>query len=142
MHIYESRCAMTRKEAREEAFILIFEKQFNNDSTDEILDMARQVRDIAPDDYIKAVFSGVYCNLDEIDSKISAAAIGWSLSRISKTVLAVLRLAIYEILFMPDIPDSVSINEAVEPLKKYATREDASYANGILSTVVKNKSND
>lgn len=133
---------MTRREAREEAFILIFEKQFNDDSTEDILELAKQVRDIVPDEYVKTVFSGVYCNLDEIDSRISAAAIGWSLPRISKTVLAVLRLAIYEILFMPDIPDSVSVNEAVELLKKYAAREDASYANGILSTVIKTKSND
>lgn len=132
---------MTRKEAREEAFILVFEKQFNPDSVEDILELAGEVRDLTPNDYIKTVFFGVYGNLEKIDEKISSASIGWSINRISKTVLAVLRLAIYEILFMDDIPVSVSINEAVELLKKYASKEDASYANGILSTVAKTAEN-
>lgn len=133
---------MTRKEAREEAFILIFEKEFNDDSLNDILEMAVQVRDFEPDDYINRVFFGVYENVEVIDSAISDNAVGWSIKRISKTALAVLRLAIFEIMFMADIPDSVSVNEAVELLKKYATKEDASFTNGILSTVIKNKAND
>ena len=128
---------MTRKEAREEAFILIFEKEFNNDSLDDILQCAVEVRDIEPDDYIKTVFFGVYENTAEIDAVIAEKAVGWSLQRISKTALAVLRLALYEIRFMEDIPESVSINEAVELCKKYATKEDASFVNGILASVVR-----
>lgn len=133
---------MTRKEAREEAFILVFEKEFNDDRLEDILEMAVQVRDFVPDDYIKKAFFGVYENLENIDSTISDCAVGWSIKRISKTALAVLRLAIFEINYMPEIPDSVSANEAVELLKKYATKEDASFTNGILSTVIKNKNND
>ena len=128
---------MTRKRAREEAFILIFEKVFNDCSIEEILDIAAEVRDLEPDDYINKVFYGVYDNLEEIDGFISENAVGWKISRISKTALAILRLAIYEIRFMEDIPNSVSINEAVELSKKYATTEDASFVNGILSTIVK-----
>ena len=126
---------MTRKQAREEAFILIFEKQFNDSSLQDILDLAVEVRDINPDDYIKNAFFGVYNNVGDIDEIISKNASGWSISRLSKTALAVLRLAVYEIKYMPDIPVAVSINEAVEILKKYATTEDAKYVNGILSTV-------
>ena len=126
---------MTRRQAREEAFILIFEKQFNDSSLEEILDLAMQVRDIKPDDYIKTAFFGVYDNVNDIDSIISANTSGWNIARLSKTALAVLRLAVYEIKYMPDIPVAVSINEAVEILKKYATIEDAKYVNGILSTV-------
>ena len=133
---------MTRKEAREEAFILVFEKEFNDDRLEDILEMAEQVRDFTSDDYIKKAFFGVYENLESIDATISDCAVGWSIKRISKTALAVLRLAIFEINYMPEIPDSVSANEAVELLKKYATKEDASFTNGILSTVIKNKSND
>ena len=59
------------------------------------------------------------------------------MGRISKTSLAILRLAVFEIKFMEDIPQSVSINEAVELCKKYATKEDASFVNGILASVVK-----
>ncbi len=128
---------MTRRQAREEAFILIFEKQFNDSPLDEILDLAVQVRDIKPDDYIKNTFFGVYDNVESIDKIISDNAVGWSINRLSKTALAVLRLSVYEIKFIDEIPAAVSINEAVEILKKYATKQDASFVNGILSTVAK-----
>ncbi len=132
---------MTRKQAREEAFILIFEKQFSSDELQDILDIAKQVRDINPDEYITKVFFGVYDNIETIDKIISEMAVGWSIKRISKTALAVLRLAIFEMKFMDDIPVSVSINEAVELTKKYATKDDASFVNGILATVSKQVEN-
>ncbi len=128
---------MTRKMAREEAFILIFEKAFNDATVDEILELAAEVRELEPDDYIKTVFSGVFQNIDCIDGIISENAVGWRIERISKTALSVLRLAIYEIKFYDEIPTSVSINEAVELCKKYATKEDASFVNGILASVAK-----
>jgi N utilization substance protein B len=128
---------MTRKQAREEAFILIFEKVFNDESVEEILELANEVRDLKADDYIKTVFKGVYENLETLDDTISQNAVGWSIGRISKTALCVLRLSLFEIKFMDDIPVSVSINEAVELCKKYATKDDASFVNGILSTVAK-----
>ncbi|MBR3908988.1 MAG: transcription antitermination factor NusB [Clostridia bacterium] len=128
---------MNRRQAREEAFILIFEKHFNTLTTDEILEIATEVRDLEPDDYIKSVFSGVYDNLEFLDNTISENSIGWKINRISKTSLCILRLAIFEIKFMDDIPVSVSINEAVELAKKYSTPEDASFINGILSSVSK-----
>ena len=139
VEIYESWCRMTRRQAREEAFILIFEKQFNDSSLDEILELAVECRDIKPDEYIKRIFFGVYDNLDKLDKTIADNAIGWSINRLSKTALAVLRLAIFEIMFCDDIEAAVSINEAVEILKKYATTDDAKYVNGVLSSVVKAK---
>ncbi|MBR6502794.1 MAG: transcription antitermination factor NusB [Clostridia bacterium] len=129
---------MTRKQAREEAFILVFEKEFNDDSLEEILSLAEEVRDIEADEYIKKVFFGVFQNLEDIDAIISQNAVGWSIKRITKTALAILRLAIYEVKYYDEIPVSVAINEAVELAKKYATQEDASFINGILSTVSKN----
>ena len=128
---------MTRKQAREEAFVLVFEKQFNNSSTDEILETAKVVRDLEPDDYILNVFRGVYEHAEELDGIVSEYSVGWSVGRISKTALCILRLAIYEMKYMDDIPVSVSINEAVELAKKYATPSDASFINGILSSVAK-----
>lgn len=128
---------MTRKMAREEAFILIFEKVFSKESIEEILEMAEEARDLVPDDYIKNVFGGVYDNLDELDGIISENAVGWKIERISKTALAILRLALFEMKYMEEIPVSVSINEAVEIAKKYATVEDSAFINGILSTVAK-----
>ena len=129
---------MTRRQAREEAFILIFEKAFNDDTVENILEVATETRDLTPNEYIKTVFAGVYEKLSEIDDIISQSSIGWSIKRISKTALCVLRLAIFEIKFMDEIPVAVSINEAVELCKKYATADDASFVTGILSTVAKN----
>ena len=128
---------MTRKQAREEAFILVFEKEFNNNGTDEILETAKEVRDLEPDEYINKVFPGVYEHIEEIDGLISENSVGWSIKRISKTALCILRLAIYEMKYFDEIPVSVSINEAVELCKKYATSDDASFVNGILATVSK-----
>lgn len=128
---------MTRKQAREEAFILIFEKEFNDDALEDIISLAEEVRDIKADEYVKKVFFGVFENIEKIDGIISQNAVGWSINRITKTALAILRLALYEIEFYDEIPVSVSINEAVELAKKYATKEDASFINGILSTVAK-----
>lgn len=128
---------MTRREAREEAFILIFEKQFNCDTLDDILALAVEVRDLEPDDYIKTVFYGTFERLSDLDEIISANSKGWQIGRLSKIALAILRLAIYEINYYEEIPVSVSINEAVELCKKYATKEDAAFVNGILSTVAK-----
>ena len=128
---------MTRKMAREEAFILIFEKIFSKQENEEILQLASEARNLEPDEYILTVFSGVSEQVEQIDEIISENTVGWKIDRISKTALAILRLAIYEMKFMDDIPVSVSINEAVEICKKYAAEADASFVNGLLSTVAK-----
>lgn len=128
---------MTRKMAREEAFILTFEKAFSSDDVGEIFEIAKEVRDLEPDEYIKRVFFGIFDNIEEIDGIISENAVGWKIGRISKTALSVLRLAIFEIKYCDDIPASVSVNEAVELCKKYATKEDSAFVNGLLSTVIK-----
>ena len=128
---------MTRKMAREEAFILIFEKAFSDSSVEEILEIAMEVRDIVPDDYIKNVFFGVFENVEELDAMISENAVGWKIERISKTALSVLRLSIFEILHIDDIPNAVSVNEAVELCKKYAAKEDSAFVNGLLGSVAK-----
>ena len=94
---------MTRKKAREEAFILIFEKAFNDNTVEEILEIAREVRDLESDDYINKVFFGVFQNIEEIDAIISDKAVGWKIARIAKTALSILRLAIYEIKYFDDI---------------------------------------
>jgi N utilization substance protein B len=129
---------MTRKEAREQVFILIFEKLFRDEPVETILEDAALVRDLEPEEYIRRVFCGAVEKSEEIDEMISAAAKGWSLNRISKTALAAMRLCIFEMLYCDDIPVSVSINESVEIIKKYATKEDATFANGILGTISRN----
>jgi len=128
---------MTRKEAREQAFVLIFEKMFRNDSPEEILEYAKEIREIQIDDYSKEVFLGVCEKCNELDDKISAHLKNWKIERISKVALAILRLAVYEIKFIESVPESVSINEAVELSKKFSVAEDASFVNGVLGNIVK-----
>ena len=128
---------LSRKQARENAFLLIFEKCFNDLPLEELLETAKNVRDFEADEYTETVFSGVYDNLEEIDSVIKEKAVGWKIERLSRVVLSLLRLSVYEITKMDDIPANVSVSEAVVLCKKYATEEDASYLNGILGAVVK-----
>ncbi len=128
---------LTRKQARENAFILIFEKTFNDCSLEELLDTAKSVGEFETDDYVEKVLSGVYGDVENIDGIISENAKGWKIDRISRVVLSLIRLAIYEILNMPEIPVNVSVSEAVVLCKKYATEEDAAYLNGILGTVAR-----
>ena len=128
---------MNRKNARENAFILIFEKIFRDDSIEDIIKDAIEARNFEYDDYVEKVFVGVFENLEEIDEKISANLKSWKISRISKVSLAILRLAVFEMLYMEDIPQGVSINEAVELAKKYSTQDDASFINGVLGALSK-----
>ncbi len=133
---------MTRKEARNQAFVLIFEKSINNESVEDILEAAKECRQFTEDEdgYTVRVFTGVFDNLDEIDGIISDnISKGWTINRISKVSLAILRLAIYEIKYMDDIPDAVSVDEAVELCKTYSVQDDAAFVNGVLGTVIRSK---
>lgn len=123
-----------RREDRENSFILIFEKLFSEDSIEEILSNAVLSRDLIVSDYAVEVAKGAYSNKDEIDEIIEKYARGWKISRISKVSLAILRLAIYEIKYLDEIPNGVSINEAVELAKTYANKDDPSFINGLLGS--------
>jgi len=128
---------MNRKKEREQAFYLIFEKCFSDDNIENILEIAQECRDFESTEYIKTVFTGVYNNVDEIDAIISKYSTGWKIDRISKVSLAILRLAIFEIKFLDDIPSGVSVNEAVELAKEFGLSEDASYVNGLLGAYIR-----
>lgn len=129
---------MTRHEARETAFIVLFEKLFRpDDSIDEIISSAEESEFFEANDYIRNVADKVSEKNGDIDAIIEKNLVGWTIKRISKVSLAVLRLAVCEILYFDDIPVSVSINEAVEITKKYSTEQDASFVNGVLGSVSK-----
>ncbi|MDO4743363.1 MAG: transcription antitermination factor NusB [bacterium] len=132
---------MTRKKAREQAFILIFEKNFSDAEIEEIIANAIEARDLINDEYALDVFRGVFSCVDSIDSDIESFLSGWTLSRISKVALAVLRLAIYEIKNVEDVPAAVSINEAVDLCKKYSSKEDSAFVNGLLGSLIKAQGN-
>ena len=129
---------MTRREAREQAFILIFEKSFNTESQiDEILGLAKELEVIEEDEFLESLVRKTCEMQQEIDEHISNNARGWKLNRISKVPLAIIRLALAEILYFDDVPAGVSINEAIELAKKYSNPEDASFINGLLGTVAR-----
>ncbi len=130
---------MKRSEAREQAFIVVFEKEFNTEySVDEIIEAASDADLFDIDPFAKNLCEVTFENTEKLDEIITSNLKGgWRISRISKVALAILRIAICEISLFDDVPVSVSINEAVELAKKYAAEEDARFINGLLSSVVR-----
>lgn len=134
----ENRNDISRYKMREQAFFLCFEMLFSDTDIDELADNAGDARDEFLSDYAIDCAKGVKEHRDKIDEKISAKLKeGWKVSRISKVSLAILRLAVYEMLYIDDIPVSVSINEAVELSKKYTMQDDTSFINGVLGAIAK-----
>jgi len=85
-------------------------------------------------DYIKHLVTGVSEHSAELDGYIEKYAVGWKFGRISRTAVAIMKVAMFEVLYMPDIPDGASINEAVELAKNYEPPETVSFINGILGS--------
>ena len=129
---------MTRREAREQAFIVLFEKIFDNESTiTEIVSTAKEAELIKINSFAENTLNAVEEHFSEIDEIIEANSQDWTLGRLPKVTLAILRLAVAEIKYIDDVPNGVAVNEAVEIAKKYGTNEDASFINGILGTIAK-----
>ena len=129
---------ISRYKKREQTFLIVFESLFSDTSVDEIADnFTDSTAQFYSDEAVKT--AGIIQEMaTELDEKISTFLTkGWKISRISKISLAVLRVAVYEILYCEEIPVSVSINEAVELAKKYSVSEDASFVNGLLGSLVK-----
>ncbi|MDR2939112.1 MAG: transcription antitermination factor NusB [Clostridiales bacterium] len=137
---------MSRRLARERAFLCIylleFDKEFDLDETyNYILNLEGEEitssENLNDNDqkFMYQVLSGVVQNLERIDQEISSNTRKWSFSRLNKIDIAILRLAVYEILFMEDIQKSVSVNEAVELAKAYGSDESFSFINGLLRKV-------
>ncbi len=142
---------MTRSNAREIAMHLIFEMDYHGDLTPEEMIKSVFDKDYYPRlavesdlyqdkpnekqmKYIEQCVCGVYANKSEIDGIIDKYAVGWKLNRISKVSLAVLRLAVFEILYVEDAPTGVVINEAVEIARRYEEEDKVSFINGILGS--------
>lgn len=131
---------MTRKEERELAFILVFEKIFNNDLTvREIVDAALEAELIEDNVFAVSLAQMTSEHSDEFDGIIAENSVGWRVERLPKVSLAILRLALCEILYVESIPVKVSANEAVELAKKFGTKDDAAFINGIIGKVIREK---
>ena len=127
---------ISRYKEREQAFFICFEKLFSDASISEISECAEESRDDNYSDFALECAKGVEDNLEEIDKIISShLSAKWKLNRISRVSLSILRLAVYEMKYVEDIPSNVSINEAVELSKKFSGEEEYKFVNGILGAV-------
>lgn len=134
---------MKRSEIREQLFTLLFRKEFNEES-----DGPEQIRLFfenseipfkeKEEKYISDKYESIVGVLPEIDELINKTAKGWTVERLSKVDLAILRLAIYEMKYDDDIPVGVAIDEAVELAKRFGQDGSGSFVNGILASISKN----
>lgn len=144
---------MTRSHAREIAIHMIFALSFGDFEAEELI--AQQLnqerfQELAPDmplysqypnekqeKYIAALVRGVFSHGPELDDYIARYTKGWNFARIPRMAAAIMRTAMYEVLYMPDIPNAVAVNEAVEIAKNYEPQEVVSFINGILGSFVR-----
>ena len=131
---------MTRRNLRIQIFKLLFRVEFNQPeempeqmalffNTEETIDEEAQVE-------IQEKYEAIEEKLSELDRMLNEKATGWTTTRMGKVDLAILRLALYEILYDDKVPASVAINEAVEIAKKFGQDESPSFINGILAKFV------
>ena len=129
---------MNRKEARENAFLLLYEGvSKKEESAEEILQKATEERELAINDSVTDVFFGVYQNAEALEAVIAKNLVGWKKERVSLVSMAILRLGAYEILYREDIPPKVSINECIELSKKYDDEKTYVFVNGVLNAIAK-----
>ena len=130
---------MGRIIAREATMKLLYQMEVNNDYSEEVIKVFFENNDLSVDekDYVEHAVESVLSNLDTIDENIEKHTKGWKINRLAKVDLAVLRIAIYEMLYRKDIPIEVCINEAIEICKKYSTDESSRFINGVLGSFVR-----
>lgn len=127
---------LNRHESREAVLGLVFENEYEcYEDKNELYANALVARDIEENEYIKTVFFGILDKASELDEYIEKYAKGRKLSRIAKVAKSIMRISIYEMLYIESIPASVSINEAVELVKKYDDEKTKGFVNGVLNSV-------
>ena len=141
---------MTRGNARELAIHLIYSQTFTGEEPGQVvstrlnkeyygkLSGENEVYEERPSRaqlaYIDGVVSGVANRIEELNAQIQKFSIGWDVSRISRLTRCIMQLAIYEILYVEDIPTGVAVSEAVRIAKKYDGDDTGSFVNGILGS--------
>ncbi len=134
---------MNRRSARKHIFNLVFQTEFNMDTdAAESMNIYREeYEDFGGNEFefISREYRGIVDNVKSIDSYIDEYAKGWSVTRLAKTDLAILRIGVYEILYDNEIPNAVAVNEAVELAKEFSGDKAPSFVNAILSKIVKGK---
>ncbi len=145
---------MTRANARELAVHLIYGREFTGEEPDKIVSarlnkeyytLLAEENEIYADrpsrnqvQYIDCVVSGVANRSEELNEQIQQYSIGWDITRISRLTRTILQLAIFEILYVDDVPTGVAISEAVRLAKLYDGDDTGSFVNGILGSFARN----
>lgn len=138
---------MARTTARAAAMQMVYERLLGGQGGGETLELVyehlgegREDKPSADDQaYIDDVLHGIYAHQNEIDQSIQEFSVDWSLDRMAKVDLTILRLATYEILYRRDVPGSVAINEAVELAGKYSDPAGGRFINGVLGSILRKK---
>ncbi len=141
---------MTRGNARELAIHLIYGREFTGEEPEQVVatrldkeyyNALSQENDVYSDrpsraqlGYIDTVVSGVANRMEDLNAEISKYSIGWDISRISRLTRCILQLAIFEILYVEDVPTGVAVSEAVRIAKKYDGDDTGAFVNGILGS--------
>ncbi|MDR2635167.1 MAG: transcription antitermination factor NusB [Clostridiales bacterium] len=130
---------MSRRSAREAVYKLIFEYTFYKVKNTVTLEMLKSDADLSDDDkeYIDKTYAGVVANFNELTALVGKYAEGYAVERIFRPDLCALLLSSYELKYMPDVPSSVSISEAVEIVRRYSEEKSRSFVNGVLASVNK-----
>ena len=127
---------MSRKMQREAVFGLLFERDFRRDETPEEVYATWCEQNGEPEgDYVKDTFFGVCNTQDEIDATIERHSNGWKVNRLTRVSRAVIRLCVYEMANVKDVPAAVAINEAIELSKKFDDEKARGFVNGVLGGI-------
>lgn len=129
--------AMTRREARESAFLAAFSATFQPEEPQEAIRDCGEMQEVVQDAFTTQLLHAMNRHAAEIDETISAHLKGWTLSRLPRVSLTAMRLALAEMLYGNEKKPAVAINEAVELVKKYGAENDYQFVNGLLGTVAR-----
>lgn len=129
---------MTRREIRECAFYIVFEKSLRDDPIEDLYELVEEIVEFEIGDKVKEIVRGVLDHEEEIDNIISQYSTKRTILRIPKVSLAILRIAVYEALYDEMTPVNAAISEAVLLSQAYSYKEDTGFVNGVLSSFAKN----
>jgi len=131
---------MSRRLARETALQVLFQLDMAGDKLDNVTVVRKWAEEFAVPEtsipFAQELVEGTLSHMEDIDAKLGQLSEGWALTRMANVDRNLLRLACYEILYREDIPGRVTINEALEIAKRYASEESGKFINGILDRVV------
>jgi transcription antitermination protein NusB len=128
---------MKRRTAREKAMQTLFQVDVSELNWKEALNHVLDGNDT--DEFLEQLVQGTITNQDKIDAILRDHLANWTLDRIGNVDRSILRLALYEIQFVEEIPQNVSVNEAIELAKTFGDDQSSKFVNGVLSRVIENK---